>query len=127
MARWRWVWRRPDLASPRPRTPHPSCAHPGITNQARQSANAFYSSGLNLNAKFLWNRAGSGGAGNGEARYTAFSMDWRTAASPLHCVTRALVTTPPGTWVTSTRQSTPTLAEGGLIHAPWIRLRRLAT
>src|SRR5580704_14918258 len=98
-----------------------------MTDRGGVPREAFYSSGLNLNAKFLWKSAGSGGSGNGEARYTAFSMDWRTAASPLHCVTRALVTTPPGTWVTSTRQSTPTLAEGGLIHAPWMRLRRLAT
>ena len=64
--------------------------------------------------KFLSNSAGSGGSGRGDARYTAFSIDWRTAASPLHWVTRAPVTSPPGTCVTSTRQSTPTPRRGRL-------------
>ncbi len=84
---------------------------------ASSNRKCVYSLGLNLNTKFLSNSAGSGGSGRGDARYTAFSMDWRAAASPLHWVTRAPVTSPPGTCVTSTRQSRPTLAEGGLIQA----------
>src|SRR5277367_2797609 len=95
-------------------------------NQSPRDNRSAYSLGLNLNTKFLSNSAGSGGSGRGDARYTAFSMDWRAAASPLHWVTRAPVTSPPGIWVTSTKQSSPTLAEGGLIQAFWILLRSLA-
>ena len=46
------------------------------------------------------NKGKPGGGGSGDARYTADSMDSRTAASPLHSPTRTFVTSPPGTWVT---------------------------
>src|SRR5260370_40263041 len=82
-----------------------------------------YSLGLNLNTKFLSKSAGSGGSGRGDARYTAFSIDWRGAASPLHWGTRAPLTSPPGILGNSTKQSRPTLAHGGVIHAFWLLLR----
>src|SRR5262245_2502228 len=77
--------------------------------------------GLNRSSRFRSNSAGSGGAGKGEARNTADSIDSRTAWSPLQLPTRTLVTSPPGTCVTYTTHSMPGLAEGGLSQALWMR------
>src|SRR6202034_744884 len=74
-------------------------------------------SGLNLIIKLRSNNEGSGGAGSGEARYTAAWMDSRTAWSPLHSPMLTSVTSPPGTCVTFNMQSMPALAVGGRSQA----------
>ncbi len=62
-------------------------------------------------------RPGPGAGGSGDARYTADSMDSRTAASPLHSPMLTFVTSPPVVCVTRITHEMPRPRSGGRIHA----------
>ena len=63
------------------------------------------------------NSAGSGGAGSGEDRSTALTIDCRTASSPLQLAIDAPTTSPPGICCTLTVQRSPGRALAGRIAA----------
>src|SRR5207302_3990075 len=85
-------------------------------NRVRDGPHA-HQSGLKLMRRLRSKSAGSGGGGSGEARYTAASIDSRTAGSPLHSPMLTWVTSPPGTWVTFNTHDIPARAVGGRSHA----------
>src|SRR2546429_9713134 len=98
------------------------CERPGEAAPPRHELAGRYrphahQSGLKLILRLRSNSAGSGGGGKGDARYTAASIDSRTAWSPLHSPILTCVTSPPGTWVTFSTHCIPGRAVGGRSHA----------
>src|SRR5690606_29088158 len=69
--------------------------------------------GLNINGSSAWNRRGFEGVGKGEALYTAFSTDCRTAASPLQLPILTDSTTPAGVCLTITWHTRSSRADSG--------------
>ena len=63
---------------------------------------------------------GSGGFGNGDARYTAVSIERLTAASPLQRPMLTDTTSPPGNCLILTMHSMPAVAVGGFTVAAFI-------